>query len=148
MVSFEVIGLIAAPFVGSFLERLGRKNFIVTGYIIIVISSCLLALTALIEDSIAYFSVCIVARLGQGLGNICIHVTCYSILTSIFSEDREKYIGYGEAATGLGLALGPVLGGILNNAIKYLGAFMVFAGLLLVFGVLNFFFIPNSLNRT
>ena len=157
MISFEIVGLIAAPFVGSYLEKYGRKNFIIAGYIIIVIFSVLLAFTEFFPASneegmeymgYLYFATCILARCGQGLGNICIHVTCYSILTSVFSDDREKYIGYGEAATGFGLMLGPVLGGIFNSTIGYMGAFLVFAGMLLFFGVLAFYFIPNSLNNS
>lgn len=157
MVSFEVVGLIASPFVGAYLERFGRKNFIIAGYIIIVIFSVILALTELYPASntdgmeymgYLYFATCVLARCGQGLGNICIHVTCYSILTSVFSDDREKYIGYGEAATGFGLMLGPVLGGILNTTIGYLGAFLFFAGMLGAFGVLAYYFIPNSLNNS
>ena len=73
MVSFEIVGLIAAGFVGSYLERYGRKNFIIAGYVIIVIFSTLLALTALFPASnidgmnymgYLYFFTCIVARCG------------------------------------------------------------------------------------
>jgi MFS family permease len=157
MISFEIVGVIGSSFVGLYLEKFGRKNFIIAGYVIIVIFSVLLALTELFPPShktgmeymgYLYFGTCVIARCGQGLGNICIHVTCYSILTSVFSDNREKYIGYGEAATGFGLMLGPVLGGILNSTIGYMGAFLVFAGMLFVFGVLAFVFIPNSLNKS
>ena len=69
------------------------------------------------------------------------------MITFIFANDREKYLGYGETATGIGLMLGPVLGSALNTLVGYTGAFFFFAGLLLVFGILSHNLIPSTLNN-
>ena len=36
----------------------------------------------------------------------------YAIITYVFSENREKYLGWAEASSGVGLMIGPVLGGV------------------------------------
>jgi hypothetical protein len=34
----------------------------------------------------------------------------FAIVTSTFTENREKFLGFGEMAVGLGLFSGPILG--------------------------------------
>lgn len=70
----------------------------------------------------------------------------YSILTLIFSENREKYLGLGESATGLGLMLGPVIGGLVNGYFGYFVTFMVFTVMLVFNLILVIFMLPNKLN--
>ena len=40
--------------------------------------------------------------------------TTYSVLSSTFPKSREKILGYAETAAGVGLMVGPILGGTLN----------------------------------
>jgi hypothetical protein len=37
----------------------------------------------------------------------------YAVITFAFSENREKYIGMAEATSGIGLMIGPVMGGVI-----------------------------------
>lgn len=106
-----------------------------------------LGLTELIEDDIWYFVVCLIVRFLQGLGDIQVQTSCYSVLTSMFPENREKYLGMGEAAAGIGLMIGPVIGGILNTYLGYMECFFCFAGLLFVNIFVNIFILPKSLNN-
>lgn len=65
----------------------------------------------------------------------------------VFTDNREKYLGYGEAAAGLGLMIGPVIGGILNTYFSYMVTFFCFAGFCAVTGVLAQLMIPEILNK-
>ena len=66
----------------------------------------------------------------------------------MFPENREKYLGLGEAAAGIGLMVGPVLGGILNTVLGYRDCFFVFSGILGLNIIISFLVLPNSLNHT
>ena len=66
----------------------------------------------------------------------------------MFPENREKYLGMGEAAAGVGLMVGPVLGGFLNTYLGYRDCFFVFSGIIAVNIFISFFVLPNSLNDT
>jgi MFS family permease len=55
-----------------------------------------------------------------------------AILSSLKSEDREKYIGWLEALSGLGLLFGPILGAILFNLGNFSSPFWFQATLFLV----------------
>jgi MFS family permease len=72
----------------------------------------------------------------------------YSVLTNTFSEQRERIIGFGETAAGLGLMLGPILGGLLNVAFGYFYCYIFLAGFLGFAMLFTFFVLPNSLNQT
>jgi hypothetical protein len=37
----------------------------------------------------------------------------FSIITIEFSDEKEKYLGWAESATGMGLAIGPTVGGLM-----------------------------------
>ena len=70
----------------------------------------------------------------------------YSVITIIFTENREKYLGYGESAAGLGCMLGPVFGSVLNSAFSYFTAFLVFSVILAIAGLAAYFLLPETLN--
>lgn len=67
-------------------------------------------------------------------------------MTNQFSENREKYLGMGEAAAGIGTMVGPVIGSVLYAYFGYFWAFIFFAVMLGFSGILSFFILPNSLN--
>lgn len=54
--------MIFSPIVGAMLERLGRKNSIMIGFVVVVIATIALALTVLIEDDMTFLIVTIIAR--------------------------------------------------------------------------------------
>ena len=49
-----------------------------------------------------------------------------AILSSYDHTEREKYIGWVEAATGIGLLLGPLLGAVLFSIGGYVAPFAAF----------------------
>jgi MFS family permease len=84
----------------------------------------------------------------QGIGNALVQTACYAIITNVFSDSREQYLGYAEAVTGVGLMLGPVLGGPLYTALGYFESFAVFAGMLLVSMSIVIIITPSALNQS
>ena len=68
-------------------------------------------------------------------------------MASTFSSDREKYIGFAESAAGVGLMIGPVIGGVLNSYMGYLPCYLVFASILFLTGIACLIMLPGSLNQ-
>ncbi len=69
------------------------------------------------------------------------------MLSSTFPNSREKILGYAETAAGVGLMIGPVIGGTLNTWLKYFSTYLIFAGMLAINGIIVFIFMPNELNN-
>lgn len=68
------------------------------------------------------------------------------MIALVFFEDREKYLGYGEAAAGLGLMLGPVMGSVINEVFGFVITFFFFALFCFISLILSWFMIPKELN--
>lgn len=66
----------------------------------------------------------------------------------MFSENREKYIGMAEAVSGIGLMLGPVIGGGIYTLTTYFWCFFFFAFVLFLSALFTFFAAPNTLNQS
>ena len=48
-----------------------------------------------------------------------LQITCYSVVTSTFSNDIVRYIGYIEIAAGVGLGLGPSIGSVVFGLLGF-----------------------------
>ena len=62
MVFTEVAGILLSPIIGNVLERFGRKNVILSGFLTISLGSALLAMTDFIKDDILFMALAIICR--------------------------------------------------------------------------------------
>ena len=89
----------------------------------------------------------IVLRFFQGLGDSMVSTAGYSIITIEFPLQKEKYIGYCQAAVGIGLMMGPIVGQALYTYFNFQKTFYIFAGLLAIGMLVIMCIIPNKLNH-
>jgi len=103
--------VLSVPF-GRLADLTGRKRILVTGILIFALCSG----GAAFSQSM---SVLLLFRVMQGIGAAMIFSTNIAVLISAFPPaKRGKVLGYSVASTYIGLSVGPVAGGILN---QYLG---------------------------
>jgi len=135
-----------ALFFGGFLllggraaDLLGRRRLFLVGVVVFTLAS-LLAGLAWSEGSL------IAARSLQGLGAAVISPAALSILTTTFSEGRERNIALGVwgAVGGFGAAAGVLLGGVLTEALSWSWIFFVNVPV----GVAAFFLAPRLLRES
>lgn len=79
----------------------------------------------MIKNSYGFIIMCLVFRFLQGLGDAFAQTACklafisnligFSVVTSQFTEEREKYLGYTEASIGVGQMIGPVIGSLIYS---------------------------------
>lgn len=77
-----------------------------------------------------------------------VQTACYAIITYVYSDNREKFLGYAEAVTGIGLMLGPVMGGPLYDNLGYFTSFAVFGGILTCSMIVALVITPSALNES
>src|SRR6267154_1448952 len=135
-----------ALFFGGFLllggraaDLLGRRRLFLAGIVLFTFSS-LLAGLAWSEGSL------IAARSFQGLGAAVISPAALSILTTTFTEGRERNIALGVwgAVGGFGAAAGVLLGGVLTETLSWSWIFFVNVPV----GVAAFFLAPHLLDES
>ena len=145
---FSVAQIIFAPLNGTIKNWLGAKNTIIVGFFMLTLTTAGLGLISYIKDAQYFFYSAMVLRFFQGQGDVLLQITGYSIVTSIFTDNMMKYIGYVEICVGLGLGLGPTIGSVFYSYLEYAGTMYLFAGLDGLGMLVCIFFIPGALNET
>jgi DHA2 family multidrug resistance protein-like MFS transporter len=115
-----LVALAGLLLVGSGLaDRFGRKRVFLSGMAAFAVSSVLCALA---PSAVALIG----ARALMGAAAACVLPPALSLIAVMFPpEERPKALGVWAAAAGIGLVIGPVLGGILVREVGWQAVFLV-----------------------
>lgn len=106
--SYMLVTGVVMLFTGVLSSRIGLKKTLMMGLLIIVLFAGLGGLSNNI-------GLLIVLRAGWGIGNALFVSTALATIVSILVGNTEKAIMMYEAAIGCGMAIGPLLGGVLGS---------------------------------
>ncbi|MFC5720556.1 MFS transporter [Streptomyces gamaensis] len=101
-------------------ERLGRRRVFLAGLVVFAAGSALCALAG-------GWAALVAGRAVQAAGGAVLLPTSTALVRQVFTEERRRAraIGVRGAASGLGLALGPVVGGPLVEGFGWRGVFWI-----------------------
>jgi EmrB/QacA subfamily drug resistance transporter len=124
---------------GSLGDRFGRKRALRIGIVVFAIGSAASALAGSPSQLI-------MTRAFMGIGGALIMPSTLSILTDVFRDPRERgrAIAVWAGFSGLGVAIGPVVGGILLTHFSWSSVFWVNLPIGATALVLGHFFVPES----
>ncbi|MBC7403722.1 MAG: MFS transporter, partial [Microbacteriaceae bacterium] len=105
-------------------SRIGAKKTLMIGLAFIVVFALLAALSGSVETVIGF-------RAGWGLGNALFISTALATIVGAASGGTSSAIILYEAALGLGIAIGPLLGGLLGS-VSWRGPFFGTAALMVM----------------
>ncbi|MHB1209261.1 MAG: MFS transporter [Acidimicrobiales bacterium] len=126
---------------GSLGDHIGRKKVFLAGLVIFAVGSTASALSASPLRLI-------LARSLMGVGAAAIMPSTLSILTNVYTgpRDRARAIGLWSGTNGMGLAIGPVVGGWLLAHFWWGSVFLINVPIAVVVGVAAVFLVPDSRN--
>jgi len=126
-------------FGGATADRFGRRRIFRVGLALFTASSALCSLAPGLGWLIAF-------RVLQAVGGSMLNPVAVSIISSVFANpaQRARAIGVWVGTFGVGMALGPAVGGALIAAVGWRGIFWVNVPVGLCAIVLTSFFVPES----
>jgi EmrB/QacA subfamily drug resistance transporter len=124
---------------GSLSDRFGRKGMLLAGLSVFGLAS----LAGGLMDSPGAL---IAARAVMGVGAAMVFPATLSLLTNVFTErgERARAIGLWGAITGVAIALGPIVGGWLLQALGWRSIFFAMTPIAAIAGVLVARYVPTS----
>ncbi|MCX4578569.1 MFS transporter [Streptomyces sp. NBC_01571] len=132
--SYLIVTAVAMLFVGWVSSHIGAKRTLVVGLAVIVVFAALAGTTDSINGIVGF-------RAGWGLGNALFIATSLAVIVASASGGFGGAIILYETALGLGIAVGPLLGGELG-AISWRGPFFGVAVLMAVALAATLAFVP------
>ena len=127
---------------GSVADRVGRKRTFLIGLALFAAFSTWAALSSSSEMLIA-------ARASMGLGATLIMPATLAIITNTFTDrgERQRALGIWAGTTGAGVALGPIIGGLLLAHFAWGSVFLINVPIALVGLAAGIPFVPDSRNE-
>jgi ACDE family multidrug resistance protein len=122
--SYLIVTAVAMLLTGWVSSRLGAKRTLITGLTIIVIFAALAGSSDTVNQIVGF-------RAGWGLGNALFIATSLAVIVASASGGFAGAIVLYEAALGLGIAAGPLLGGLLGE-VSWRGPFFGVASLMAI----------------
>jgi EmrB/QacA subfamily drug resistance transporter len=127
---------------GTLADKVGRKTMLMLGLTVFLVGSVWSGLSNSPE-------LLIVGRLIQGLGGGMLIPATLSLITNIFlvPEERARAIGTWAGMSGVGVGLGPILGGLLLTWFPWSSVFFVNVPIVALALVMIALWVPNSRNE-
>lgn len=123
---------------GALGDRFGRARFLSAGLVLFGLASAYAAFTETAGELIT-------ARALMGVGAAMIMPATLSIITDVFPrEERGRAIGIWAAVAGLGIGLGPIVGGLLLENYSWGSVFLVNIPIVITALVAGYFLVPAS----
>ncbi len=133
--SYLVVTAVAMLVVGWVSSRIGAKRTLVVGLLVIVVFAALVGTSNSIGGIVGF-------RAGWGLGNALFVATSLAVIVASASGGFAGAIVLYETALGLGIAVGPLLGGELGG-ISWRGPFSGVAALIAIALIATLTLVPN-----
>jgi MFS family permease len=134
--SYLVVTAIAMLGTGWVSSRIGAKKTLIAGLILIVVFAAAAGSTNSIAGIVGF-------RAGWGLGNALFIATSLAVIVGSATGGFAGAIVLYESALGIGIALGPLIGGLLGN-ISWRGPFYGVSVLMAIALIATVFFLPKT----
>ncbi|KAL1257509.1 hypothetical protein QQF64_010753 [Cirrhinus molitorella] len=140
---YALCTLVGSLILGKYIVQIGAKFMIVAGLFVSSGCTVLFGFLDQVSDVTVFIVLCFITRCINAIGFSAAVTSSFAVSAKVFPDNIATVLGFMEIFTGLGLILGPPLGGWLYQSFGYEMPF-VFTGCLLFATVpLNLWILPR-----
>ncbi|KAG7509966.1 MFS-type transporter SLC18B1 [Solea senegalensis] len=140
---YAVCNLIGSLVMGKYIVQIGAKFMLITGLFVSSGCTILFGLLDRVPAGPAFISLCFIVRSVDALGFAAAMTSSFAVTAKIFPNNVATVLGSLEIFTGLGLILGPPLGGWFYQSFGYEVPFMLLGCFLLIMVPFNIYILPT-----
>lgn len=138
---YQLVILILSPIFGKYLNVLGARFLFISGLFLSSGSEILFGFLDMCPPGFVYFLMCVSCRCVTALGSSM--GLSYAIVGYVFPNRVASIVAVLEIFNGLGLMVGPIIGGILYEMGGFRFPFFFMGGLLFIIFVIAYFLFPE-----
>uniref|UniRef100_F7EI89 Solute carrier family 18 member B1 n=1 Tax=Monodelphis domestica TaxID=13616 RepID=F7EI89_MONDO len=140
---FALFNLLSSLLFGKYLVQIGAKFMFVAGMFVSGGATILFGMLDRAPDGPVFITMCFLVRVVDAISFAAAITASFSLLAKAFPNNVATVMGSLEIFSGLGLVLGPPLGGFLYQTFGYEVPFIFLGCLVLLMVPLNICILPN-----
>ncbi|XP_019746099.1 MFS-type transporter SLC18B1 [Hippocampus comes] len=140
---YAVSNLIGALILGRYIVQIGAKMMLILGLFVSSGCTILFGLLDRVPAGTVFIALCIIVRSVDAVGFAAAMTSSFALSAKVFPNNVATVLGSLEVFTGLGLILGPPVGGWFYQSFGYEVPFMVLGCFLLIMVPLNIYILPS-----
>ncbi|XP_017755825.1 PREDICTED: MFS-type transporter SLC18B1-like [Eufriesea mexicana] len=144
---FELIVFIISPVYGQYLHRIGPKLLFNGGILTSGTCAIFFGLLDKVNGHYPFIVLSFVIRIVEAMGNAAFLTASFAIIAKEFPDNVATTFASLETFFGLGLIVGPTLGGALYQVGGYVTPFVVLGSALFTTAVMTIFILPVHTNN-
>ncbi|XP_034525050.1 MFS-type transporter SLC18B1 isoform X3 [Ailuropoda melanoleuca] len=140
---YALFDLLASLVFGKYLVQIGAKFMFVAGMFVSGGVTVLFGILDQVPEGPIFIAMCFLVRVADAVSFAAAITASFSILVKAFPNNVATVLGSLEIFSGLGLVLGPPLGGFLYQSFGYEVPFIFLGCIVLLMVPLNMYILPN-----
>uniref|UniRef100_A0A1B6CFK8 Major facilitator superfamily (MFS) profile domain-containing protein n=1 Tax=Clastoptera arizonana TaxID=38151 RepID=A0A1B6CFK8_9HEMI len=111
--SFEMVGFLTSPILGTYVEKCGVRTMLNYGMILAALSAISFGMLDYVQDHFWFITLSFILRMSESLGSTSALVAAFSITADRFPDTVATTFATLEVFYGIGYIVGPSIGGFL-----------------------------------
>ncbi|XP_050426525.1 MFS-type transporter SLC18B1-like [Adelges cooleyi] len=139
---FALIMFLLSPAMGSLMPIFGTKCLFISGVFISGVCNTLFGLLPMVEDNFQFKVLCFLVRGLEAIGASAFSTSSFVYVIQLFPDNVSSVLGILETFVGLGMSVGPAIGGLLSSVGGYAMPFFVVGFLMIATVPLHIYLMP------
>ncbi|XP_048742491.2 MFS-type transporter SLC18B1-like [Ostrea edulis] len=141
---FELVIFLSSPVLGNYITKIGSKFMYLSGAMIGGTCAILFGVLDKSPDGITYIVMCFLCRTIEAFGCAMLITASFAIVANVFPDNVATMLGVLETASGIGVIVGPSVGGLLYEIGGFGLPFFVVGSITILNAVVGYFLIENT----